>query len=201
MCSQRTSMYMFKVFSSVKNCHDDYHQGIWRDPLSGQQISKNLETKLVRELSKDQRMTAKTLANHLAKSGTDVSTKMVSRGPHYNGLWGCKAIKKKKKNPLLKKRHLQATLKFKGQPGKDYTYWKLVLWSDVTKAQLSGHRDVAYVWRKKGEALNSNTAVGVQCYGDDSVHFSTRKTTTRLWKTTSGNLQQNMIVSSSQITI
>lgn len=56
-------------------------------------ISKTLKRKLVREVSKDPRTTAKTLVNDLAKSGIDVSTKMVTKALHRNGLRDCRPRK------------------------------------------------------------------------------------------------------------
>lgn len=63
-------------------------------------ISKTLERKLVRDLSKDPRSTAKTRMNDLAKSGTVVSKKTIARTMHRNGLQGCRPIK----TPILQKR-------------------------------------------------------------------------------------------------
>lgn len=71
---------------------------------------------------------------------------------------------------LLKKRHLQARLKFaKDNLEKNYAYWKCVLWSDETKLQLFGHRDVAYVWRKKGKTLNPKNTVPTVKHGSGSI--------------------------------
>lgn len=36
----------------------------------------------------------------------------------------------------------------------DSSFCKRVLWSDETKVELIGHRNTAYVSRKKGKALN-----------------------------------------------
>ena len=36
-------------------------------------------------------------------------------------------------------------------------YWKRVMWSDETKLELFGHRDVAYIWRKQGEPIFQKT--------------------------------------------
>ena len=41
-------------------------------------------------------------------------------------------------------------------------YWKRVMWSDETKLELFGHRDVAYVWRKQEETYHSNTVPTVK---------------------------------------
>ena len=49
-------------------------------------ISKTLERKLVRDVSKSPRTTAKSLVNDLAKSGFEVSDKTVTRALYRNGL-------------------------------------------------------------------------------------------------------------------
>ena len=93
------------------------------------------------------RTTAKTLMYELAKSGLEVSRKTVSRTCKRNGLHGCRPSK----TPLLKKRHLQARLKFaRDKLDKGEAYWKSVIWSDETKLEF-GHGDDAYPWRRKGQ--------------------------------------------------
>ncbi len=52
-----------------------------------QKISKTLERKLVKQVSKEP--STKTLVNDLARFGTDVSTKTATGGLHRNGLQGC----------------------------------------------------------------------------------------------------------------
>lgn len=129
-------------------------------------ISKTLERKLVRDVSKGPRTTAKTLANDLATSGIIVSKKTITRALHRNQLRGCRP----RKTPLLKKRHLQARVKYaQDNLEKDYSYWKRVLWSDETKLELFGHRDTAYVWRKKGEAFNPKNTVPTVKHGGGSI--------------------------------
>lgn len=99
-----------------------------------QKILKTLEREVVRYVSKNPRTTAKTLVNDLAKSGIEVSKRTVTRALHRNGLQGCRP----RKSPLLQQRHLKARLKENLE--KDDAYW-----SDETKLELFGHRDVAYV--------------------------------------------------------
>lgn len=129
-------------------------------------ISKTLERKLVRDVSKDPTTTAKSLVNDLATSGVDVSEKTVTRALHRNGLRGYRP----RRTPLLQKRHLQARLKYaQGNLQKPEAFWKRVIWSDETKLELFGHRDVAYVWRKQGEAYHPKNTIPTVKHGGGSI--------------------------------
>ena len=52
---------------------------------------------------------------------------------------------------------------------KDPSCWSSVLWSDETKMELFGHRDVAFVWRKKCEAYNPKNTVPTIKHGGGSI--------------------------------
>ena len=71
-------------------------------------ISQFLERKIVREVQKNQRTTTKMIVKDLANSEVDVSRSTVKRVLHRNALRDCRP----RKTPLLKKRHLQARLKY-----------------------------------------------------------------------------------------
>ena len=43
------------------------------------------------------------------------------------------------------------------------------MWSDETKLELFGHRDVAYVWRKQGEAYHPKNTVATVKHGGGSI--------------------------------
>lgn len=129
-------------------------------------ISKMLERKLVRTATKNPRVTAGTLVSDAAKSGVTISKKTVARVLHRNGLHAHRP----RKTPLLKKRHLKARLDYaKGNLEKDSTHWKRVIWSDETKLELFGHRNVAFVWRKKGEAYNPKNTIPTVKHGGGSI--------------------------------
>ena len=129
-------------------------------------ISKILERKLVREASKNPRVTADTLVNDAATSGVNVSKKTVTRALQQNGLQAYRP----RKTPFLKKRHLTARLKYANDNlQKDYSHWKRVIWSDETKIELFGHRSVAYVWRKTGEAHNPKATVQTVKHGGGNI--------------------------------
>lgn len=64
-----------------------------------------------------------------------------------------------RKTPLSTQRNWDARLAFKrGHLDRD-TNWSSILWSAETKLVLFEHMDVAYVWRKKGEAFNPNNTI------------------------------------------
>ena len=148
--SQRFQVSRSGVRSIIKKFKESHRVQNKSGRGGKRKISKTLERKRVRDVSKDPGTTTKTLVNDLAKSGTVVSNKTVTRALYREGLRGCRP----RKTPLLQKRHLQARLKYaKDNLEKDYAYWRRVLWSDETKLELSGHRDVAYVWRKEGRGV------------------------------------------------
>ena len=121
-------------------------------------ISKTLERKLVRDVSKNPRITAKSLVNDLAKPGFEVSEKTVTRALHRNGLRGYRPTR----TPQLQKRHLQGRLKLaKENLQKPEGHCKRVMWSDETKLELFGHKDVAYVWRKQGDTYRPKNIVHI----------------------------------------
>uniref|UniRef100_A0A3B4U8C2 Tc1-like transposase DDE domain-containing protein n=1 Tax=Seriola dumerili TaxID=41447 RepID=A0A3B4U8C2_SERDU len=95
-------------------------------------IPKTLERKIVKDVSKNPRSSAKMIVADLASSGVDVSRSTVVRALHRGGLHGHRP----RRTPLLKERHIKARLRF--------ALLEAVLWSDETKLELFGHMDVAY---------------------------------------------------------
>ena len=113
----------------------------------------------------------KMIVADLASSGVDVSRNTVVRALHRCGLQGHRP----RRTPLLKERHIKARLRFAREhlKGKD-EFWKFVLWSDETKLELFGHMDVAYVWRRKGEAFNAKNTVPAVKHGGWSIMLCLR---------------------------
>ncbi|KAI4815382.1 hypothetical protein KUCAC02_005529 [Chaenocephalus aceratus] len=101
-------------------------------------ISRTLERKIVRDVSKNPRTSAKMIVADLASSGVDVSRTTVVRALHRGGLQGHRP----RRTSLLRERHIRARLRFAREhlKGKDE-----LCKSDETKLELFGHTDVAYV--------------------------------------------------------
>lgn len=129
-------------------------------------ISKTLERKIIRDVNKNPRTSAKTIVAELASSGLDVSRKTVVRALHRGGLKGHRP----RKTPLLSRRHVKARLNFARDNLKhEGHFWESVLWSDETKLELFGHMDAAFVWRRKGEAFNPKNTVPTVKHGGGSI--------------------------------
>ncbi|KAF7662962.1 hypothetical protein LDENG_00221800 [Lucifuga dentata] len=87
----------------------------------------------------------------------------------------CRARRK----PLLQQRHKKARVKFAGDhQDKDQTFWRSVLWSDVTKIELFGYNDQCYGGKR--ETFNPKNTFPTVKHGGGSmmlqekplVHFS-----------------------------
>lgn len=60
-----------------------------------------------------------------------------------------------RKTPLLKKRHVEACLKFATQHlEKPVDYWKNVVWSDETQMEIFSNNTRCHVWRRNGSAYD-----------------------------------------------
>ena len=129
-------------------------------------VSPRLARKVWREANNNPRITIKALLNNLGESGTKISRQTLQRTLHKGGLHR----RQPRKTPLLHLRHRKARLAFaKAHLDKDPSFWSSVLWSDERKMELFGHRDVAFVWRKKGEAYNPKNTVPTVKHGGGSI--------------------------------
>ena len=147
----------YKDFHTVKNL-----KGRGWKPKVRQRTAR----KLVRQATANPRVTSKALLDALSKSGTNISRQTLQRILHKEGLRGCKP----RKSPLLTARHRKARVAFaKAHLDKDPSFWSSVLWSDETKMELFGHRDVAFVWRKKGQAFNPSNTLPTVKHGGGNI--------------------------------
>jgi len=129
-------------------------------------VSPRFARKIIREVSNNPRLTTKEILNDISQSGTKISRQTLQRTLNKAGLHG----RRPRKTPLLKPKHVKARLAFaRAHIDKDSSFWSSVLWSDETKMELFGHRDVAFVWRKKGEAFNPKNTVPTVKHGGGNI--------------------------------
>ncbi|KAK3527957.1 hypothetical protein QTP86_013020 [Hemibagrus guttatus] len=77
-----------------------------------------------------------------------------------------------RRTPHLQIRHTKAHLAFaNAHLDKEEDFWPSVLWSDETKISLFGHNDVAFIWRKKGEAFNPKNTIPTVKHGGGKLMF------------------------------
>ena len=57
----------------------------------------------------------------------------------------------------------------KSSPGQRCHFWTSVLWFDKNKLELFGQWDVAFVWRKKGEAFNPKNTLPTVKQGGGNI--------------------------------
>ncbi|KAK3523864.1 hypothetical protein QTP70_010508 [Hemibagrus guttatus] len=77
-----------------------------------------------------------------------------------------------RRTPLLQISRTNARLAFANvHLDKEEDFWSSVLWSDETKIELFGHNDVAFIWRKKGEAFNPKNTIPTVKHGGGNRMF------------------------------
>jgi hypothetical protein len=102
---------------------------------------------LVRELTKNPKVTLTELQSSSVEMGKPSRKTTISAALHQSGLYGRVARRK----PLLGKWHTTARLEFAKRHLKNYqTMRNKILWSDETKIQLFGLNAKRPFWRKPG---------------------------------------------------
>lgn len=131
-------------------------------------VTLALAKMVVQEAKKNPRITTRDILMNLSNSGTNISRQTIQRTLHKAVLYGCQ----QRRTPPLQDRHTKARIAFaKAHLDKEESIWSSILWSDETKIELFGHRDVAFIWRKKGEAFNPKNNIHTVKHGGGKVMF------------------------------
>ncbi|KAI3358291.1 hypothetical protein L3Q82_002991 [Scortum barcoo] len=132
---------------------------------------------VIEEFSKSQGPPGKRSRKTWRQQVTSVTEKTIGNALHRHGLYGRSA----RKTPFLKKRHVEARLKFAKQHlDKPVEYWENVVWSDETKIELFGCHTTHHVWRRNGTAHHPNNTIPTVKFGGGNIMawgcFSSRGT-------------------------
>lgn len=98
--------------------------------------------KIVRDVFKNPVLITKDIVNDVKTSGSNTSTKTVTRCFHR----ACNS----KKTPLLKAKHIKCRSAYARSCLEHQSkYWNSVLWSNETKQELFGHMNCCYMHGEK----------------------------------------------------
>uniref|UniRef100_A0A9J7YFI9 Transposase Tc1-like domain-containing protein n=1 Tax=Cyprinus carpio carpio TaxID=630221 RepID=A0A9J7YFI9_CYPCA len=121
---------------------------------------------IMRKVKDQPRTTQEELVNDHKAVGTTVTKQTIGSTLRRNELKSCSASKV----PLLKKAHVQASLKFAKEHLNDSEKaWKKVLWSDETKIELSGINSTRRVWRERNADYDPKNTIPTVKHGGGNI--------------------------------
>ncbi len=133
-------------------------------PRSGApcKISLRGVSMIMRTVRNQPRTTREDLVNDIKAAGTIVTKKTIDNTLRREGLKSCSALKV----PLLKKAHVQASLKYANDSEEN---WVKALWSDETKIQLFGINSTRRVCRRRNAAYDHKNTIPTVKHGGGNI--------------------------------
>lgn len=135
-------------------------------PGAPKKIGDSAHRRLVREIKKNPKVTAKELKDMLETVGTSVSDRTVRRHLNSDGFHG----RRPRCKPLLKAGHRKQRLAYAKQHlDKPQAFFNHILWSDETKIELFPNKGASRVWRTKGTAFQDKNIIPTVKHGGGSI--------------------------------
>uniref|UniRef100_A0A8C5R032 Transposase n=1 Tax=Leptobrachium leishanense TaxID=445787 RepID=A0A8C5R032_9ANUR len=153
----RQTVYKWRKFSTVATL-----------PRRGRPVkmTARAQRRMVNEVKKNPRVSAKDLQKSLAHANIFVDTSTIRKTLNKNGVHG----RTPRRKPLLSKKNIAARLKFaKEHLDVPQHYWQNILSTDETKIELFGKNTQHYVWRKKGTAHQHQNLIPTVKHGGGSI--------------------------------
>ena len=139
-------------------------------------MTAKAQRRLVSEVRRNPRVSAKDLQQSLARANISVHTSTIGQSLNKNGVHGrtplrflCGVVLSAEVS-LLTKKDIAARRKFaKDHLDVPQQFWQNILWTDETKIELFGRNTQHYVWRKNGTAHQHQNIIPTVKYGGGSI--------------------------------
>uniref|UniRef100_A0A3B4X5Q9 Transposase Tc1-like domain-containing protein n=1 Tax=Seriola lalandi dorsalis TaxID=1841481 RepID=A0A3B4X5Q9_SERLL len=153
----RQTIYKWRHFGTVATL-----------PRSGRPVkmTPRAQRRLISEVKKQTRMTAKDLKESLELAYISVHESTIRKTLNKQGIYS----RTPRRKQLLTKKNIAARLKFaKAHIDTPQRYWQNVLWTDETKIELFGKNTQHYIWRRKGTAYRHDNIIPTVKYGGGNL--------------------------------